>query len=818
MRAKSGMLAMTRQSQILSSVATMVAVLHGTPSFAQTAELASLGAVNEPVPVGLPVALSTQGTARIPGEVGNGDIIVTAQRRSESLQRTPVAVSVVGSDTLQKKGITSQADLQSAVPGLQVKASQSSDQLNYAIRGQSLDPFSSVRPGVLPYFDEIQVGGAGSGAFYDLQSVQVLKGPQGTLFGRNATGGAVLVTSARPENKFGGYISGRLGNYHLRQIEGAINIPLVDDAALLRIAGMVERRDGFQFNLFDNSRVGDVRREAVRGTLLLKPAPGFTNTTVVDYLHSGGSSTSNVIYSIFRPGQKGPGATIDPVAVNVLFSPALDSAIGFPGAWAIYLAGHPGADPDGIIAFTAKQRARGPFVIDVDGANQHRANNLVVSNITTIDVATNTQIKNVFGYTKIKAFDRAEFDGSPFGVDTLGPKGLKTNLRQISEELQLIGKVGPLSYVTGIYFSDEKLDYFSESIIFDLAPFIYVDQLNHTITTNKTLAPYAQGTYDLSGLTGLSGLSATAGIRYTNEKVRLVRQPDDVYATHPEPNFVLGPETVQFKKYSWQLGLQEQLNSVLLYVVSRHSFRSGGFNSIAPPVPGFGNEGGSEYKAETATDVEIGAKYRGTIAGAPLRLNIAAYNLWVKNIQRVTYAIVGRGPAAITVNVPKAKISGVEIDATYTPSKWLNLGGSVNYANGRFTDNLVRVGGGAPVAFGPYPDLPKFSGTAFAEFTAPIGEGLSASLRGDVYHQAKTYFSSAQKALNPGAIIPGYTLVDFRAAIENKDRGWSLAANIKNAFNRVYYVGGLPFESVFTLNAVVPGAPRTFFVQAGYRF
>lgn len=810
---------MTRQSLTVSSVATVLAMLYCSAAFAQTTDAASPGAVNQPAPVSLPAAPGAPATPGVTYEPASGDIMVTAQRRSESLQRTPVAVSVVGSEALQKKAITSQADLQSAVPGLQVKASQSSDQLNYAIRGQSLDPFSSVRPGVLPYFDEVQVGGAGSGAFYDLQSVQVLKGPQGTLFGRNATGGAVLVTSARPEKTFGGYISGRIGNYNLKELEGALNVPLIGDTALLRIAGLVERRHGFQFNLFNNQRVGDVRREAARATLLLKPALGLTNTTVVDYLHSGGSSTSNVIYSIFAPGQKGPGATIDPVPANILFSPLIDSAFGVPGLFAAYLAAHPGADPDGIIAFTAKQRARGPFVIDVDGDNTHLARNLVVSNITTYDIAQNAQIKNVFGYTRIKALDRAEFDGSPFGIDKLGPKGLRTNLRQISEELQLIGKAGPLSYVTGVYFSDEKLDYFSESIIFDLVPIVPVtDQLNHTITTNKTLAPYAQGTYDLSGLTGMSGLSATAGIRYTNEKVTLVRLPDDVYATFPEPGFVLDPESVTFKKLSWQLGLQEQLDNVLLYVVSRHSFRSGGFNSIAPPFPGFGNEGGSQYKPETATDVEIGAKYRGNLAGAPLRVNIAAYNLWVKQIQRVTYAIVGRGPAAITVNVPKATIKGVELDATYTPSKWLNLGGSVNYSHGKFTDNLVTVNGGAPVAFGPYPDLPKFSGTAFAELSAPIGGALSASLRGDVYHQSKTYFSSAQRALNPGAVIPGYTLVDFRAAIENKDGGWSLAANIKNAFNRVYYVGGLPFESVFALNAVVPGAPRTYFLQAGFRF
>jgi iron complex outermembrane recepter protein len=799
---RTGREAMTRQVA-LGSVAAILGLIHGQSAYAQT-------------PAGS--ADPQESSAAQSGGFGTEEIVVTAQRRSESLERTPVAVSVIGSEALKEKSITSQADLQSAVPGLQVKASQSSDQLNYAIRGQSLDPFSSVRPGVLPYFNEVQVGGPGSGAFYDLQSVQVLKGPQGTLFGRNSTGGAVLVTSTKPENRFGGYISGRLGNYDLRQIEGAINVPIVDDKVLLRVSGLIERRDGFQLNLFDGERVGDIERDAVRGSLTLNPTPALSNTLVVDYLHSGGSSTSNVLYSVFQPGQQGPGATIAPVPANVLFSPLLDSVFG-PGSFAAYLAAHPGADPDGIIAFAEKQKQRGPFKINVDGANSHSAKNLVVSNITTLDIGTDTQIKNVFGYTRIKTLDRAEFDGSPYGIDTLGPQGLRQDLRQVSEELQLIGKTGSLSYVTGIYYSNEKLDYFSESIIFDVGPFIPLsDQFNHSITTNKTLAPYAQGTYDLSGLTGVSGLSVTAGVRYTVEKVRIARQPDDIYIANPQPGFVLDPQSQKFKKWSWQFGVQEQLDNVLLYAVTRRSFRSGGFNSIAPPLPGLGNEGGSEYLAEVATDVELGAKFRGNVAGAPVRLNVAGYNLWVEDIQRVTYALIRGTPSAITVNVPKARVTGIEADLTVSPTSWLNIGGSVNYAKGRFTSNLVRVAGGDPVAFGPYPDLPEFSATAFAQITVPVKGTMTVSARGDIYGQTKTYFSSAQRALNPGAVLPGYSLTDFRLALQDEQAGWSLSANLKNAFNRVYYVGGLPFESVFALNAAVPGAPRTFLVQAEFRF
>ena len=131
------------------------------------------------------------------------EVIVTAQRRSETLERTPVAVSVLSASALAKQAIVTESDLQSATPGLTIRAGQNSNQLNYALRGQSLDAFSDTRPGVLPYFDEIQLDGVGGGssAFYDLQSIQVLKGPQGAYYGRGATAGAFVLSTKKPGDR-----------------------------------------------------------------------------------------------------------------------------------------------------------------------------------------------------------------------------------------------------------------------------------------------------------------------------------------------------------------------------------------------------------------------------------------------------------------------------------------------------------------------------------------------------------------------------------------------------------------------------------------
>ncbi len=754
-------------------------------------------------------------SAAQPGDPVAGEIVVTAQRRSESLARTPVAVSVIGAEALQRQGIVSESDLQAAVPGLIVKAGSSSDQLNYAIRGQSLDAFSGVRPGVLPYFNEIQVATGGSSGFYDLQSVQVLKGPQGTLFGRNATGGAVLFTSAKPTNDFGGYASVRGGNYSHVQLEGALNVPIVDDKILLRIAGFFQRRDGFQHNLFDNSRVGDVKRENVRGSLTVKPSETITNDLVVDYAHSGGSSTSGVIFNIYPTG-----STNAPAPANFLFTPAVDALFG-PGGFQTYVAAHPGVDPDGIVAFTAKQNQRGPFLINVDSPNFYRSHNLVISNATTFDVGADTQIKNIFGYTHLIGRVGNDLDGSPYTVDQRGDLGGNNVIRQISNELQIIGKAfdRKLSYVAGFYFSDEKNDQRDLSVIFDILPFLPpTRQINSGITKNRSYAGYAQGTFDLSDIVGVEGLGITAGGRHTTEKASLLHRPDDVFILNAIPSYVT-PQSKTFHKVSWQLGVQQQVNAnLLLYVTSRSSFRSGGFNFYAAPVVGLGNDGGSAYAPEKATDIELGAKFQGDLAGMPVRFNLAAYTLWINDIQRVTYVQIAGAPAAVTVNVPKTKIQGFELDGFVRPVDWLSFGGSVNYTDARFTSNLVRVIGNPEVAFGPYPDVAKWSGGAFAEVSVPMSAAIRATLRGDVYAQTSTFYSSTANTLTPDTSLPGYSLVNVRLGLDKQEAGWSLSANLKNAFNKVYYVGGLALGNLFTLNTAVPGDRRTFLVEARYKF
>ncbi|MCC6829324.1 MAG: TonB-dependent receptor [Novosphingobium sp.] len=217
------------------------------------------------------------------------DIVVTARRRSESISKTPMSIVALTTADMAAQQIVTETDIQRSVPGVTVRQGLSQNQINYSIRGQTIDSYSSSPPGVLPYVNDVQISTSGANAFFDLESIQILKGPQGTLFGRNTTGGAVLFATRKPTFEFGGEATVRFGDYDDRGIRGAINIPLVADTIALRIAGDYHRRDGYVKNIYagpeDPGRrdLGAIDTQSIRASLLIRPAEGIENITVFQY-------------------------------------------------------------------------------------------------------------------------------------------------------------------------------------------------------------------------------------------------------------------------------------------------------------------------------------------------------------------------------------------------------------------------------------------------------------------------------------------------------------------------------------------------------
>ena len=217
------------------------------------------------------------------------EIVVTARGQNEDLEKVPVAVDALATSALAEQQVTNEQELQSAVPGLLTVAASSTNQLAFSIRGQALDAYSYASPTVVAYFDEFQTGGTSSTTFFDMQSVQVLKGPQGTLFGRNATGGAVLYTTTQPGKELEGYFNYTAGNFNEQKLEGAVTIPLAGWASV-RFAAEDEHRDGYEHNIYLDVDVGSIDSRNFRGTLLLTPLDALQNTTTIQYGRQGGNS------------------------------------------------------------------------------------------------------------------------------------------------------------------------------------------------------------------------------------------------------------------------------------------------------------------------------------------------------------------------------------------------------------------------------------------------------------------------------------------------------------------------------------------------
>lgn len=746
------------------------------------------------------------------------EVVVTAQRRSETLERTPLSIAALSGEEMRERAIVSEMDLQN-LAGITVKAAQNGNQLNYAIRGQTVDAFTSSRPSVLPYINEVQIGLASSSVFYDLESIQILKGPQGTLFGRNSTGGAVLFTTAKPSEETEGYASVWGGNYGEVKAEGAISVPLVEDKAMLRISGFYQDNDGWQDNLFTGETLGGVERKSARISLTLNPTDRISNEFVATYYDAEGTNIQAVAINSYNAAND-----VAFVPASVLYSPLMDVAFGFEGAWDLFLDAHPGVNPEGLAAEVLRLQDIDFHDASVNAPSFHTAENLIISNITTIQLTENLELRNIIGYNDMDQNNAGEFDGTHFPVDDLGDIGRRNELTQFSEEIQLQGTTsdGMLTYVAGIYYSDEEDEQRSLSLLFDFLPIAPpVAQINSGVTTNETIAGYAQGTFDLSEMTGIDGLGITLGGRYSKEDIEFNRNDDDFFlitGAPPGATYV-NPLTETFNQVSWTAGVQYQMtDSTLLYAVSRKSLRSGGFNFYAPPVVGNTNEADATFDEESAIDFELGYKYLGAVGGMPLRVNLAAYQMIVDDIQRANYVAVFGSLAGITVNVPEAEINGLDLDVTLAPTDWLTVGGALSLQDSEFTESVVSVLDNPDTDFGPYPDSPDWSGSLFAEAKFPLSNGLAVSLYGDVYGQAESYFSSTHDTLNSGSDIDSYTVVNFRFALSDEEAGWTLAAHVRNAFEEEYYVGGIGFKSLFSTNIAVPGAPRTYMLEASYKF
>src|SRR5580704_14946977 len=331
------------------------------------------------------------------------EIVVSARRQNEDLERVPLAVNVLSTAALTEQHITSEQELQTAVPGLLTVASTSTNQLSFSIRGQAVDAFSYTSPTVLAYFDEFQTGGTTATTFFDLQSVQVLKGPQGTLFGRNSTGGAVLYTSTQPGKELEGYFNYTAGDFNEQKVEGAVTIPLAQWASV-RLAAEDEHRDGYEHNIYLNVDEGSIDNRNFRGTLLLTPLDALQNTTTVQYGRQGGDSGALKIVSANVNCPPSPQC-----AAAQLYPPGVPTGGTYPEKLASY---------NGLLNFIGMEGQQSFWDIWNDSDAEHDAQLKQAVNRTTYTVNDDLSIRNIVGYNQVVSRDGIDADGSPFQIVT----------------------------------------------------------------------------------------------------------------------------------------------------------------------------------------------------------------------------------------------------------------------------------------------------------------------------------------------------------------------------------------------------------------
>lgn len=722
---------------------------------------------------------------------GLEQVIVTARRKEEEIQSVPQAVTALSADALIQQSISRPEDLRQRAPGLSVAPSAFGNNIpNFTIRSQlQFEPLLTQDPSVSVYFaDVLQARAHGlNGAMYDLQSVQVLKGPQGTLFGRNSTGGAIIITPRDAQDEFEGNLSVIGGNYSRREVKGAINVP-VNDRIQLRLAGDVARRDGYVKNLFNGADMENQNSDSWRATVKLRLTDNLTNTTVVN---------------TFKADENGTGFQLR----YVNSGPVL-ATFGAQGAATLAALQQTIAATDAAGFHTVSNRFP---------ADSTQIETFGVSNITEWQIGEMT-LKNIYGYRDVDTDASFSYSGSAVQVNTANGPVPVYDSREIqrshqnTEELQLLGSSldGQLDWIVGAFGYVEKGQDRQRSFIV-AADRTYLGEIE-----NKSLAFFGQGTYKLGFL---DGLSLTAGVRHTKDERDLVAHTSITNGTCRMLTADVGgvplnpctrPNSAEFNELTWTVNLSWQIDSdKLIYIASRKGYRAGGFNLRAALPSEF-----KPYQPETVTDFEAGIKADWYPGGTTLRTNIAAYYQDYKDIQR-TVSVRTADSALITtvLNAASAHIPGVEAEVVWLPIDAIELG--VNYAWSDPTYDKFMVGA-VDQSKNDFAMAPHDTASAYLRWTVPMGSAGTLVSQADVYRQTTIQFNDVNDPLSHQS---GYTLANARVAWEEV-MGYpvDLAATVRNLTDREYYASGVTVYPSLGYSVGIPGAPRTYAVELSYKF
>ena len=727
--------------------------------------------------------------ARASGASEIGEVVVTARRRTEFVQDVPVAVLAFSGDQLRRSGVERVSDLTRVAPGLVAQASPfGNGALTLSLRGQRQGlPNIAYDPAIPVYVDEvIQARAQGlNAAMFDLDSVQVLKGPQGTLFGRNSSGGALLITTKAPSQKFEGYVQGELGNYDLRRAEGVVNLPLGEMFAL-RVGGVITKRKGYTKDNTSGFALDDEDTKAWRGSLMFRPSEAISNRfTVYGFRESDAGVAYKLVY--VRPG-----SAAQPDAAELAFYRTQP------------------------FHFTNANTPRDGTRIKTQG----------FSNISTLQVGDVT-FKNILGQRRVKT--RLLFDLD--GASRLASQSIEdVSDGQWSDEFQVLGDVldGALNYVTGVYWFREKGREHQRVELLGAG-------LNNTITdnevANRSLAGYAQVTYKPPSL---EALSLTGGIRYTRDK-RALTSRNRFYSgvcriVNADVNGVpllpcIQSAKVTYKEPTYTLSADYKITpDVLAYVTRRSGYQAGGFTNSANRPAEF-----TPYLPQKVKDWELGLKADWHAGAMPVRTNLAVYRGKYDNIQRLT-SFPAANPSGLPftqnriLNAATSVIQGLELDVQARPVESLMLAVSYAKTDAKYKSYLIA---GVDYSDAPFAGVPEDSVSWQIRWDTPFGGDfakIAAQLDGawqswTVTSDATSYDPTTRKVV-PFARLNQYHTINGRLDFDEiAGRQVRFSLWVRNLTDEEYYTAGSDSSIAAGGRSLrLLGAPRTWGGELTYEF
>ena len=746
--------------------------------------------------IAMPVAAQDAGDEGV-SEASSGieDIVVTARKRSESVQDVPVAITAMSGDQMVDRSVKDITDIAASTPSFFAQVSSADPSaLLISMRGQSsTDALMTLDSPVGVYLDGVylprQIGLRA--AMVDIERVEVLRGPQGTLFGKNTTGGAVSITTRQPDlREVGGFASMVLGEHGRMEATGALNVPLIEDVMAVRAVAQYSGNNGYGRNMLGDRIGGDVSKSG-RINVAIAPGDRLKINLSGDYQRIKGDGIITRL-AWLNPMTQAPGSSL-PAPTNLLRATLAQQGLADTPA-------------NRIAAYEYLQSAllgngsfydaptRSPQSNDYEGYG--------VSATIAYDISDYLSVKSITANRWADRDSAVDFDGTPI---TLFEPRYTTTSKVFSQELQLLSDPSArLSWILGGYYSKETGNEFT--VTSTLPPLLATNPaISDGDVTNKSVAAFGQANFRLTDT-----IRITAGLRWTEEtKSLLTRNRNAVACNVPVAIRIdgtcAGYLSNSYSDWSYLLSADwKPSNATLIYAKTSRGFKGGGQNirGQASDVRSF-----NPFTPETVTDYEIGAKL--DLLDRRLRFNLAGYHAIYDDIQRSTsIQLASGGASTLVTNAAKATINGVELEMTARPTDALTLNVNASYTDASYDSfNDATIGDRSAEHF----PVPRWTVATNLTYELPTSAGDLKFIAGWNWRSA-TQLRPAALAVS-SVTQKAYGLVDARISLHVDAIDADVAIFAKNLLDKEYLVGAVDLDRSLGFNIVNVGTPRVIGVE-----